>query len=196
MVTQLTSDIAIFNGSDIADIAYYLCKLHGHHPGIFDYLAENMRDSEHHGLVTDLAAQFAVERAVLANMTVAAGPATTLAGEYTSIKVIEQLRSAINMLGQSERNGSSLGSGIAIVSDWLLWRPAFDAISARLDIEIPECTMLNAYQQLADLLSQKTDPRELRAVSFGMEQLYHQHDQFWLLMERRQKLRNAMLGKA
>ncbi|WOE74103.1 DUF6975 family protein [Alterisphingorhabdus coralli] len=193
IVARLSTDVASFSGSDLADIAYYLGKLHGHHPGLFDHMSHRSIQDDNHDLIVDLAETFAAQRAMLANMTVEAGPATTLAGEYNAVKTIEQLRTAIDVLGQSDRQGCGMGAAIALLSDWIIWRPALNALATRLAIPVPDSEMQDMQKRLLASLENRAEPRELRAISFGLEQLYHQHDQFWLLLERRQKLRNTML---
>lgn len=196
LVEQLRSDISNFIGSDLADIAHYLCILHGRYPGVLDHLADRYIGTSHYDLLAHLAQQFTSERALLTNMTVAAGPITSLTGEDSSGTAIEQMRSAIDLLARSDRHGCTLGAAAALFSDWLIWRPALDAMMPRLNLRPPFFEIADEFEKLCAIIAEKDDPREMRAILFGMDQLYHQHDQFWLLLERRQRLRNSMLNSA
>lgn len=194
MVRRMVDDITIFTGSDLADIAHYLCALHGRYPGVLDHLADRMIGTEHYEWLSGLAQQFAGERALLTNMTVAAGPVMSIASGDNSAATIEQLRCAIDLLARSDRDGCTLGSAGALLADWIAWRPALEAMLPRLGLNAPYFDMAKSLDQLSGIISEIKEPRQNRAIVFGIDQLTHQHDQFWLLLERRQKLRNAMLS--
>lgn len=192
-LTAMLADSNNFSGSDVADIAHYLCLLHGRYPGVVDHLADRHIGSDHHALFSKLAGKFATERTLLTNMTVAAGPVTSLAGEDNALTAIEQLRQAIDLLARSDRDGCTLGAAAAVLCDWLSIRPALDMMLPRIGLESPIFAIADDYMQLAAIVESMTEPRQTRAVLFGIDQLFHQHDQFWLLLERRRSLRNEML---
>src|SRR3546814_7435315 len=66
---------------DLADAAYYLCLLHGRHPGVIDHAATRSADHAARAWLVQAADAFARERAYLTKVTVAVGSAPRTAGQ-------------------------------------------------------------------------------------------------------------------
>ena len=103
---------------DLADAAYYLCLLHGRHPGVIDHAATRSVDNAARRWLIEAADAFARERAYLTQVTVAAGPAPSTAGQSSCETIVSQQRHALDMLAQSDRRGCAMGAAIALVLDW------------------------------------------------------------------------------
>lgn len=179
---------------DLADAAHYLCLLHGRYPGLIDYAATRCANPLVGQWLTQACEGFVGERALLTRLTVAAGPITSTPGQDRCTPAIISLRSALNALSQSDRQGCALGAAFALVLDWQAVRAVLDLIAQRtgLDVRpsslpIPENTM-----QIAQELS--AESAVARAMGFGASQMLLQHRQFWDMLDERAAMRRAQDG--
>lgn len=193
LLRELTTNNAAFNSADIADVAHYLCLLHGRYPGLMDSLADRMVSSGDSFFV-ELAERFTAERRLLTDLTVAAGPISRLIGEDRSMGIVEQLRVAIDLLARSDREGCALGAGAALLMEWQHIRPALDAIAQRLSVNTNEFAHKDLADQMLERIASYPDARHQRAIDFGVKQLLNQHEQFWLLLNNRCAARRASLN--
>lgn len=188
---DITSNVTILSGADIADIAHFLCSLHGGHPSVIDHAAN--RTSE--PLVRDWLVQaidgFTAERAFITRFTVAAGPILGLSIEDHSNAAVVGQRRALEMLSRSDRNGCALGASFALVLDWLAMRQLLENIAIKLGIEPHPAILLSA--EKTDALGKelsKSSSME-RAINFGVDQLLAQHRGLWQLLEARRNARQT-----
>jgi hypothetical protein len=171
---------------NLADVAHFLCGLHGRHPGVVDLAAVR---SAHDGARAWLIAAvdgFAVERLVLTKLTVAAGPMPSTPGQAESESAVGGQRHALDMLARSDRDGCALGAALALVMDWWSVRTVLDRAAARWSVEIPPCSLpaIEACQAVADNVA--TSPALERAMTFGAQQILNQHRGLIDLLEARQ----------
>jgi len=190
LLRELASNISAFNGGDVADMAHYLCLLHGRYPGLMDNLADRMVASED-SFYIELAERFTAERRLLTDLTVAAGPVGRLVGEDQSMTVVEQLRVAIDLLARSDREGCALGAAAALLIEWKHARPALDAIARRLSVKTTDIDLDDYITRMYERIASHPKERQQRAIIFGINQLTHQHEQFWLLLNNRCAARRA-----
>ncbi len=172
-----------------ADAVHHLTMLHGRHPGVVDHAAARVTEPEARAALFAIADSFAVERDLLARLTVAAGPIPSTPGQAeTEASVIAQ-HHAIEMLAQSDRNGCAVGAALAVVFDWHAVRRVLAAAARRFGVD-------SMPSQLADqpaltaiaLLACPTAATE-RAMLFGAQQIAAQHRGLWDLLEARAKAR-------
>lgn len=188
---SINSDSEKLNGADIADIAHYLCMLHGRHPGIVDHAATKTVDDAARQWFVEAMDGFTAERAFLTKLTVAAGPCSGVGCDDQSNAAILGQRKALEMIAQSERNGCALGAVLALILEWHAIRPILDRIALRLEVE-PRATILpttEATLALGDITA-KSKAVE-RAIYFGTDQLLAQHRGLWDLLGARHRLRAA-----
>ncbi len=192
LLRELATNNAAFNGSDIADVAHYLCLLHGRYPGLMDNLADRMVASGDN-FFSELAERFTAERRLLTDLTVAAGPIGRLLGEDRSMNIVEQLRVSIDLLARSDREGCALGAAAAMLTEWKHIRPALNAVASRLSVKTAEFDYDALSAQMLERVASYPEKRHQRAIAFGVKQLCHQHEQFWLLLNNRCAARRAAL---
>ncbi|NVD27586.1 hypothetical protein HUO14_06675 [Parasphingorhabdus flavimaris] len=188
-VQLIAQDFSILSGADIADIAHFLCILHGRHPGVIDNAATRIVDDAAREWLIQATDGFAAERAFLTKLTVSAGPISGVSASDQSNAAVHGQRKALDMLSQSDRNGCAVGAAIALVSDWQAIRKILEPIALRVGVEarssiLPDVASTAA---LKDELSQ-TAALE-RALNFGSEQLLNQHRGLWQLLEARRNTR-------
>jgi hypothetical protein len=193
LLRELASNIDAFNGSDIADVSHYLCLLHGRYPGLMDNLADRMVGTGDI-FYADLAERYTAERRLLTDMTVAAGPINRLSGEDRSMNAVEQLRVAIDLLARSDREGCALGAAAALLIEWKHIRPALNAMARRLGVKTGDFDCDGLSEQMIERVTSYPDQRHQRAIGFGVKQLCHQHEQFWLLLNNRCAARRAAVS--
>lgn len=180
---------ALLSLSDLADAAYYLCMLHGRHPGVIDHAATRSADNAARQWLIEAGDAFARERAYLAQVTVAVGPAPSTAGQADCETVVSQQRHAIDMLAQSDRRGCAMGAAIALVLDWRAVRHVLDMAAMRAGIEPHSCALPDRSETLAVARAIGGDDAIDRAIQFGARQLLNQHRGLWDLLSARADLR-------
>lgn len=175
---------------DLADAAYYLCLLHGRHPGVINHAATRSVDNAARRWLIEAADAFARERAYLTQVTVAAGPAPSTAGQSSCETIISQQRHALDMLAQSDRAGCATGAAIALAIDWVSIRSVLDRAAASFGLvpaparlPIPEETV-----SVVDALAREAAHE--RAMLFGAQQVFAQHRGLWDLLEARASARS------
>tara|TARA_R110000824_G_scaffold31356_1_gene102217 strand:+ start:441 stop:1100 length:660 start_codon:yes stop_codon:yes gene_type:complete len=188
-VRIIAEDFSILSGADIADIAHFLCVLHGRHPGVIDRAATKTADDAAREWLIQATDGFAAERSFLTKLTVAAGPISGVSADDQSNASVFGQRKALDMLSQSDRNGCAVGAAIALVSDWHSIRKILERIALRVGVEARSSTLPNVATTsvLKDQLSEF--PAVERALNFGAEQLLNQHRGLWQLLEARRNLR-------
>lgn len=179
---------------DIADVAHFLCLLHGRLPGLLDQAANHTVDPEAGRWLLRAVDGFAAERALLAKLTVEAGPIASTPGQDQCTPLILQLRTALASLGQSDRAGCAAGASFALILDWAAIRPVLDGIAHRLGFEIREAALPDANETLALAASLSADPLTSRAVAFGAGQMLQQHRLFWDMLAHRRHNRLLLDG--
>jgi len=180
---------ALLSLADLADAAYYLCLLHGRHPGVVDHAATRSADNEARQWLIEAADGFARERAYLTQVTVAAGPAPSTAGQADCETVVSQQRHALDMLAQSDRRGCAMGAAMALVLDWRAVRHVLDMAAIRAGIEPQLCALPDRAETLAVARAIGGDDAIDRAIQFGARQLLNQHRGLWDLLAARADLR-------
>ncbi|MEO9600656.1 hypothetical protein [Parasphingorhabdus sp.] len=188
-VESIRQDFSILSGTDIADIAHFLCVLHGRHPGVADHAASRTTDESARDWLIEATAGFAAERAFLTKLTVAAGPISGVSADDPSDSAVLGQRKALEMLSQSDRNGCAIGAAIALVADWYAIRPILESIALRVGVEARPSMLpsIETTSILKDRLSET--PALERALNFGSEQLLNQHRGLWQLLEARRNTR-------
>lgn len=174
---------------DLADIAYYLCLLHGRHPGVIDHAAGRSADNEARQWLVQAADAFARERAYLTQVTVAVGPAPSTSGQADCETTVSQQRHALDMLAQSDRRGCAMGAAMALALDWRAVRKLLDIAAIRVGVEPAPCTLPQAAETLAVADAIGGDDGIDRAIQFGARQLLAQHRGLWDLMQARAAIR-------
>lgn len=174
---------------DLADAAYYLCMLHGRHPGVVDYAATRSAENAARGWLIQAADAFARERAYLTQVTVAVGPAPSTAGQSDCETVVSQQRHALDMLAQSDRRGCAMGAAIALVLDWRAVRHVLDIAAIRAGLEPHPCDLPDRAATLAVARAIGGDDVIDRAIQFGARQLLNQHRGLWDLLQARAGIR-------
>ncbi|MEW4466754.1 hypothetical protein AB1K62_02840 [Parasphingorhabdus sp. JC815] len=187
----ISDDFTILNGGDIADIAHFLCVLHGRHPSIVDHTATRSTDTLTRDWLTRAIDGFTAERALLTKLTVSAGPIMGLPIEDQSNKAVLAQRKALEMLAQSDRNGCALGASFALILDWHAIRPLLNNIAIRIGVE-PFSLTLPSSETTNNLHSELTQSGSLgRAINFGVDQILTQHRGLWQLLEARRNARRV-----
>ncbi|MEJ7935658.1 hypothetical protein WG907_15515 [Sphingobium sp. AN558] len=174
---------------DLADIAYYLCLLHGRHPGVIDHAATRSADNAAREWLVQAADAFAGERAYLTQVTVAVGPAPSTAGQSDCETVVGQQRHALDMLAQSDRRGCAMGAATALVLDWRAVRRFLDIAAIRVGLEPLPCGLPDKAATLKVAHAIGGDDGVDRAIQFGARQLLNQHRGLWDLLQARAKIR-------
>lgn len=190
-VRAIGDDFKILSGSDIADIAHFLCMLHGRHPGVVDHAATKTTNDVAREWLVGAMDGFTAERAFLTKLTVAAGPISGIRAEDKSNATVLAQRKALEMLSQSDRNGCALGASFALVIDWQAIRPLLEQIAVRLGVE-PRAAILPSTEATAALNAELSKSTAVeRAINFGIDQILNQHRGLWQLLESRRNARAA-----
>lgn len=181
-------------GTDLADIAHFLCLLHGRYPGLIDFAATRCADPMIGQWLTQSCQAFVGERALMTKLTVSAGPIASTEGQDKCTPTIIAMRSALNNLSQSDREGCAMGAAFALALDWVSIRHAMHVIAKRVDIEVRDCELPSpeATYALAQMLG--TAPLVSRAMAFGASQMLSQHQIFWDMLEHRREQRRIQNG--
>lgn len=189
-VQTINNDFSTLSGSDIADIAHFLCVLHGRHPGVVDHAATKTADVVAREWLVQAMEGFTAERAFLTRLTVAAGPISGVRREDQSNATVLAQRKALEMLSQSDRNGCALGASFALVLDWQAIRPLLEKIAVKLSVE-PRALMLPTSEATSILNSELSQSSAVeRAINFGVDQILTQHRGLWQLLDARRNARD------
>ncbi|MBV2147144.1 hypothetical protein KRZ98_02420 [Sphingobium sp. AS12] len=178
---------------DLADGAYYLCLLHGRHPGVIDHAATRSADNAARAWLIEAADSFATERAYLTQVSVAVGPAPSTAGQADCETTVGQQRHALDMLAQSDRRGCAMGAAMALVLDWRAVRHILDMAAIRAGMEPHRCTLPDRAATLEVARAIGGDDVVDRAIQFGARQLLNQHRGLWDLLAARADVRARQL---
>jgi hypothetical protein len=171
---------------NLADVAHFLCALHGRHPGVVDLAAVRSAHDGARGWLIEAVDGFAVERGVLTKLAVAAGPMPSTPGQAESESAVSGQRHALDMLARSDRDGCALGAALALVMDWWSVREMLNRAAARWSVDIPPCSLpsVETCQAVADNVA--VTPAIERAMTFGAQQILNQHRGLVDLLEARQ----------
>ena len=187
----ITQNFKTLQASDVGDIAYFLCVLHGSYPGVVDYTSDKVANEDTHTWLVNAMNGFSAERSFLTKLTVAAGPITGV-GQYDQSEVtVHNQRKALQILSQSDRGGCAIGASIAVILDWHSIRPVLDSIALKLGIK-PQSLLLPSIektQELYDFLISSALIK--RATNFGIDQILSQHRGLWELLEARHNTRES-----
>lgn len=174
---------------NLADAVHFFSLLHGRHPGLMDFAAARVAQGEDRNWAEQAVDAFGRERAYLAALAVGAGPMPSTAGQHQCETTVIAQGHAIDMLGQSERNGCALGAAIALALDWRAIRAVLDAAAQRLDVK-PMVAHLPDLQQTMALIAQKSGNAAVeRALLFGAQQMLSQHRGLWDMLAMRESVR-------
>lgn len=177
---------------NLADIAHYLCVLHGRHPGVIDHAATKTNHPAALGWLSAAAEAFAEERKLLTRLTVAAGPLPSTPGQAESEAAVLQQRHALEMLARSDRTGCAFGAAIALALDWPAIRAVIELAATRLGLPFEPCTIPNEEETRIVAMAVAETPALERAMSFGAQQILAQHRGLWDLLEARQIARGQV----
>lgn len=196
-VLTITDQSQRVSAADIADAAHFLCLLHGRYPGLIDHAATRSADPVIGKWLTQACEAFTGERAFLTKLTVAAGPITSTPGQDQCAASIINLRSALNNLSQSDRNGCAVGAAFALAIDWIAIRTVLEQIALRIGMEYRPCQLPTVEETLSlTTYLSREDPLIKRAMVFGASQMLQQHRLFWDMLAARQHSRYVQDGHA
>lgn len=169
----------------IADIAHYMCIAHGRLPGVVDHAASKMVDDASRAWLVKAIDAFALERAFLNRLTVAAGPVTRQIGQDKVTALVTSQVKNFEMIATSDRNGCAAGAAIAFVVDWNETRPLLEAASLHLGLETGRSLLPSnsECQILTENLAHSEPIR--RAMKFGSDQLLGQQRGLWKIIAAR-----------
>lgn len=176
---------------NIADALHFLCLLHGRCPGLIELAAAGPAEPCTAPWLSEAGAAFAMERAYLTRLAIAAGPVPGTPGGAISEAAVLGQREALATLARSERVGCAAGAALALAADWRSVRAMLDRAAERLGVEPPPFGLGDPFtlRSVADGLG-RTPSRE-RAMLFAAEQVALQHSGLWSLLEARQQARGA-----
>jgi len=174
---------------NLADVLHLLSILHGAQPGLIELAQARNVTPAADGWYRQAVAGFAVERAYLTQLIVAAGPAPSTPGEAETAAAVLGQRHALETIAASDRFGCTLGAVSAMLFDWQSIRAVLDTAAARIGIDAPEGEMPDDDDTAALLNQLPPHPRLDRALTFGARQLLVQHHGLWDLLETRAKAR-------
>ena len=178
-------------GRNLADVAHFLCALHGRQPGLIELAAGRAVEPAARAWLEAAGEAMAAQRLFLTRLAVAAGPVPSTPGGAGSETAVIGQRSALATLALSDRKGCALGAALAFAADWAPVRTLLDSAAERFGIAIPSLGLggLNELSQVADDCS--GEPAVERALLFGAQQLALQHRGLWDLLEARALARDA-----
>lgn len=175
---------------NLADVVHYLCMLHGRMPGVIDFAAARSGREAVRDWIEDAVDGFAIERAYLTRLVVAAGPIPSTPGQAECEAAVVGQRHAIETLSQSDRQGCALGASIGLVFDWRAIRPLLDLAADRFGIDAAPLRLPSdvATAEATTIAAAAASGIE-RAMWFGTQQLLVQHRGLWDLLETRAQAR-------
>jgi hypothetical protein len=174
---------------NLADIAHFICLLHGRYPGVIDHASARVVHPAARSFIYRAAPGFAAERSYLTRLVVAAGPLPSTLGQSQSEAVVSNQTHALATLAQSERSGTAIGAAVALVLDWRPIRRVLDAAAQRFGIQVPPLDLPGVAETLTTLTDAAETPGVERAMAFGAQQLLLQHRGLWDLLESRESAR-------
>lgn len=175
---------------DLADALHALCAVHGHHPGMIDAALTHCAQPDACEWLGDLAASFAAERTVLAQLIAAAGPLPSTPGQAESEQALAGVRHALEMLAHSDRGGCATGAAAALAADWHAIRDVIARAADSFGIELSDHAAVPPARTIAALTMLGANPPAERAMGFGARQLLAQHRGLWDLLEARASARS------
>lgn len=170
---------------NLADVAHYLCVLHGRQPGVIDFVAGKATHDAARGWLSTASEAFAEERTFLTRLAVAAGPLPSTPGQAESEAAVLHQRHALEMLAQSDRVGCALGAAFALALDWRAIRGVLDTAALRLGLEPPALRLPDERETRTVVMAVAESTALERALSFGAQQILAQHRGLWDLLEAR-----------
>lgn len=176
---------------NLADAVHLLSALHGRHPGVIDFAAEKTMLDAPRGWLTAAAEAFAVERAYLTRLVVAAGPLPSTPGQAETEAVVIAQRHALEMLARSDRTGCALGAAFALVLDWTAIRAVLDVAAERFGVDRPTPLLPDEMENRTVTMAVAHSAAIERAIGFGSQQILVQHRGLWDLLEARKAARAA-----
>ena len=192
--TELVTDVAEPDSADFADLAHFLCLLHGRFPGVIDHaLGHSAADSMRNWLI-EAGNAFVAERALLTRLTVAAGPIASTAGHDLCNAAVSEARQALETLAQSDRKGCAFGAAYALVNEWTCMRKILHRIAVRCDVPARPSTLPDTGNTHIMLDAFSRNLPLTRAITFGVAQMLAQHRALWDLLQARRDSRHALLG--
>ncbi len=176
---------------NLADALHLFAYLHDGHHGLVDRAAERNVIGAADAWFAQAVRGFAAERAYLAQLIVAAGPAPSTPGDAATSAAVLAQRHALDTMAQSDRHGCALGAAAGLVLDWQPIRAVLDLAAERMQLA-PAPFRLPGEADTAALLDTLPDqPRLERTLAFGARQLLIQHRGLWDLLETRAGARAA-----
>ncbi len=169
-----------------ADLLHYLLVLHGRQPDMIELAARRHPASDAGRFLTKAADGFAVERAWLSRLAVAAGPLPSTPGQGECESAVSGQAHALAMLSRSDRTGTAFGAAAALLIDWITLRPILDRIGDRLGLVPPVCRLPLPVDVLAAADTLGDGPAVERAIAFGAQQLLLQQRGLLDLLEVRE----------
>jgi len=170
---------------NVADMLHLLSVLHGRTPGMIEIAAtQNVwpgADTWFHRVATG----FARERDYIARLTVAAGPAPSMASEAATLSTVLAQRQALETIARSDRFGCAVGAVCGLVLDWQAWRAALDTAADRLGVDVQPSRLPDEEICAAVVDALPDRPRLDRTLMFGARQLLVQHSGLLDLLETR-----------
>jgi hypothetical protein len=177
------------NARNLADVAHFVCLLHGRYPGVVELAAQRVTDPAPRTWLHRAGPGMAAERAFLARLVVAAGPVPSTLGQARSEAAVIGQTHALATLAQSERHGCALGAALALVLDWRAIRRVLDVAAQRFGIQPPPLDLPGLKDAMTVAAEAATSPGIERAIAFGAQQLLIQHRGLWDLLETREMAR-------
>jgi hypothetical protein len=169
----------------LADIAHFMAISHGRHPGVVDHAADKMVDQSARQWVVEATQGFAVERDLLNQMIVAAGPIRRHADQDKITALLGTQARSFELLATSERTGCAAGAAIAFVIDWQLTRPLLERVALALEVEPNKCRLPSIEDSSQLVFNLSTSPSIERALAFGSAQILAQQSGLWRLVAAR-----------
>ena len=181
--------LAHADASELADLAHFLCLLHGLRPGVIDHAAPRIAERAAGAWLDRATDAFTLERSYITRLTVAAGPVSGASEHDHSEAAAVELRGSFQLIASSERRGCAAGAALAFALDWPALRSILDPMAQRLGLEAPPCDLPSRAETLgmADIVA--AEPASARAFFFGADQLYQLQRGVWRLLAARARLR-------
>lgn len=170
---------------NLADALHLFAYLHGAHQGLIERAAERNVVNEADEWFARACAGFVGERAYLARLIAAAGPAPSTPGDAATSAAVLAQRHALDTIAQSDRYGCALGAAAGLLLDWQPIRAVLDLAAERMHLHPAPCTLPGEENTAALIGSLPEQPRLERTLTFGARQLLVQHWGLWDLLETR-----------
>lgn len=185
LTRDLRSPAKLLRAALIADIAHFMCLSHGRLPGVIDHAANKIVDDCARSWLVQSIEAFALERMMMNQLAVAAGPIKRLFGQNKITAILQNQAKSFELLATSDRKGCSAGTAIAFMLDWQASRGILDQIAIALGIE-PRLAILPTAPQSEALCALLADSdAKKRAMLFGAQQILAQQRGLWQLIAAR-----------